>query len=264
MATRNVIHNGTDSVFDVVDALTTLQKQAIIRPLNPPPGVAGYLFDIVEDDALDAAADITDHWLEDNTTVQDQIALKPISYTVKGLVAEIAAITPRPETVAKVGDALPVNDAFVPDLTDYQLQQLADIIDADAIIATDSQDLWQLYNNRAVQPPNQTKQARTLLYFLELRKARAIFTVETPWGVLTSMAIEHLSANQNDESKFASSFSVTFKEIRIIGAATVNVGQLAGRAANQMATVTNNGNAGTSAVSDDRRSSLLYRMTLGP
>jgi hypothetical protein len=263
MASRNVLPSDDSSVFDVLDALTSLNKQAIIRSSNPPPGIAGFIFDIPEDDEVKAQAEITDHFLEANITVQDQIALKPIEYTVKGLVAEVAAITPRPETVAKVPDTLPENPFMLPDLTAYQLQEFDLGVDADAITAGDAQDLWQLFNNRSPQPPSQTKQARTFLYFLEVFHARELFTVETPWGTLDNMAILFMSANQNDETKFASSFTITFKQIRIVGSATVNVGLLAGRAANQMAKTTNNGNAGKADVPEEKKQSLLYRWTLG-
>ena len=77
------------------------------------------------------------------------------------------------------------------------------------------------------------------------------------------MAIEHAEAEQADDTRFRSSFTIQFKIIRIAGAATVSVGQLAGRAAIQSAKVTQNGTAGKVPVDTATRQSLLSRMLEG-
>lgn len=350
-APSQIVPTDAPSVFAVLKSLSVLDQQAIVRPNNPPAGIAGFLFDIPEDDEIQLRSDVTDHFLEDNTAVADQIALKPEEITLRGLVAEIAFTAP-PATrqVVRPRQALAINPAPAPLPTPSQSQifvragtlarilapgasqlvgiatslamdpadvsarivadgaflaanlgystQTAEAFALARMIASanksagrpvttrslsvaptvippltplvapalqpDPASLYGMFLNKAGQPPNQTKQARTFAYFYQLWKARQLFTVETPWGFLTDMTILTLRATQDDESRFRSSFSITFKKIRTAGAATIAAGQLAGRAAIQSAPVTQNGTAGKTPLDATQKQSLLFRMTQGP
>lgn len=263
MSTTGIIPSDAPSVFELLDSLSTLQRQAIIRPTNPPPGLAGFLFDINEDDEINLRADITDHFVENNTVIVDQIGLKPEEYTVRGLVAELVAIPPAPDVVAKVPNPLDVNSDLLPVLTPQAAQEATDNAQTEAsanAALQQSSSLWGYFLDQAPKPPNQTRQSRTFLYFYQLWKARELFTIETPWGFFTDMAILTLRASQDDESRFKSSFTVTFKKIRTAGGATITAGQLAGRANLQMAPVTNNGTGGTKPLTKEEYESLLVRL----
>jgi len=64
----------------------------IIVPLNLTPGVPninGFVFDVEGSVKHDAVSDITDHYVENNTPVQDHIALKPLKITLKNYQGEI-------------------------------------------------------------------------------------------------------------------------------------------------------------------------------
>jgi hypothetical protein len=255
------------SVFDVLRSLTELQRQAIVRPNNPPPGIAGFLFDIPEDEEVNLRSMISQNYVEENFSVSDHIALAPEEYTVRGLVAEIAAISPPREITAVVENPLPVNPNLLPELTPGAEQAQAELAADRAEIATSataSDDLWQFYKARSAAPPDQTKQRRAFLYFYALWKGRQLFTVETPWGVMTNLAILSMRATQDEETKWRSTFSITFQKVRTAGAVTVSAGLLAGRAALQGADVTQNGNAGKAPVQEEERQSLLYRLVNGP
>lgn len=107
----NIIPSDTkESVFDTIKSLEVLQQRAIVRPQNPPPGIAGFLFDIPEEDQISLSADVTDHYLEDNTSVVDQIALKPEEVTVRGLVAELTSMQPNATRQAPLGPRPPLPD----------------------------------------------------------------------------------------------------------------------------------------------------------
>ena len=99
-------------------AITTLDNKAIVRPNNPPAGIAGFLFDLQADDEIHLQSDITDHYVEDNTAIQDHIALRPEEITLKGLVAELTDASPPSNATAGIQDALPLADPMVPELTD--------------------------------------------------------------------------------------------------------------------------------------------------
>jgi hypothetical protein len=348
----NIIPSDTkESIFDTIKSIEVLQQRAIIRPQNPPPGIAGFLFDIPEEDQIALRSDVTDHFLEDNTSVVDQIALKPEEVSVRGLVAELTSAQPNATRQAPLGPRPPLPDnpqlapmnrsaaailfsrastlarILAPGTSQFSgiakalvmsPQGVGQQIAADALIiankvgygaeaskalalgrfvasatrsagrpnitrprgnqnpippftplvapALDIQpdSLYGMYVNNSVQQPMQTWQSNAFAYFYQLWKGRQLFTVETPWGTFTDMTIMSMTATQNDETRFRSSFSITFKKIRTAGNAVVTAGQLAGRVLQQSTPTTNNGAAATTpALTTAQKQSWLYR-AFGP
>jgi hypothetical protein len=254
------------TVFDLIAALTTLRQQAIIRPTNPPPGIAGFLFDVPDEEEINARADITDNFVEANFAVQDHIALKPEEYTVRGFVAELVAFQPQAPATATTENQLPLNPNITPQFTlgAEETQALIDQIRDEQDETAGENTLWEFYTARSAAPPDETRQTRAFRYFHALMRARQLFTVETPWGFFYPVAIQHVRAAQGPETKGESTFALTFKVIRIAGAVTVAAGQLAGRAFQQSAAVTQNGTAGKVPIAEEQRQSLIYRFTHGP
>jgi hypothetical protein len=265
----NITPSDTPSEISLISLLTTLDQKAIIRPNNPPPGIAGFLFDIVTDDSVELNSDITDHYIEDNTAIQDQIALKPERITVRGTVAELTTTPASSPAPAKPTNPLPLMPLYLPPFTPGAQQEIVDnALNAIAATtaATASKSIYNYYQNRAPNPPRQTRQSAAFQYFYSLWRSRQLFTVETPWGFWTTMAIESIRADQGEETKYASDFTVTFKKVRIAQDVTVNLGQLAGRNAPQAGASqpTQNGNSGKTEASPQQTQSWLYRWTHGP
>lgn len=263
MQTAAIIPSDSPSIFDVIKSLTTLEQQAIIRPTNPPPGIAGFLFDIVLNDRIELNSTTSDHFIENNTTVTDQVALSPEVITLRGLVAELASLQPSQGRLAVVPDALPIVDDFTPDLTPAALEQeTEDTADTAAIpdSITASQSLFAYYNAQSAQQPNQTKQTKAFLYLYQLWKSRIPFSVETPWGIMNNVIIQTLTNEQGEESKGQSETRITLKKLRFVEELTITTGQLAGRAALQAAPVVKNGNAGKTPQTDAQKQSWLYSM----
>lgn len=63
----------------------------LVSLLSQPPGI---LFHYEGEQTASFSSDITDHFLEDNTAVQDQIALKPIIITTHGFIGELNNVPP--------------------------------------------------------------------------------------------------------------------------------------------------------------------------
>lgn len=114
---QNIIPSDAPSELDILESLSELEQKAIIRPNNPPPGIAGFLFDIPGDEWIELESQITDHYTEANTAIQDNIALSPEKVTVKGIIAELVATTPAAQQTAAVTNPLPDNVPFTPPLT---------------------------------------------------------------------------------------------------------------------------------------------------
>lgn len=124
----NVIPSDQTSTLDIVRSLSTLEQQAIVRPNNPPPGIGGFLFDIPGDEWVQLTSDITDHYVENNTSIQDQIALQPEQITVKGFVAELVIGSAVPDPNNAPSNPLPTCIPMMPPQTAGSLaDQLRDV-----------------------------------------------------------------------------------------------------------------------------------------
>ena len=369
---QNVIPSDSPPTLDVVKSLSTLEQKAIVRPNNPPPGIAGFLFDIVGDEWVELQSDITDHFVEDNTAINDQIALRPEQVTVRGIVAELTNAGAQPDAPIPPINPLPTNIPLQPQFTPASLTSQLAVVGttaartgvaalvtgsgakgvvrsvsaslvasaqsrvSDALLAAirtlldptnaaallvpnvalpvDAQNavnvinslapksstvilaalktptvpssqqlvstafqsvnnannpdssLAQVYAAKQPTQPNQTKQSSAFLYFYNLWKSRQLFSVETAWGVWTNMAILSIRTEQPEDTRFKSDFTVTFKKVRLAAAATVSLGQLAGRAVSQYgaSAPTQNGNLGQQQLTDQDKGVLIYNMGHGP
>src|SRR5260221_4663943 len=81
-----------------LNGLILATPQALIgyQP-QPTPSISGaptdftddaFIFDYEGEQSLSLEADITDHFIEDNTSIQDHIALKPVRITTHGFIGE--------------------------------------------------------------------------------------------------------------------------------------------------------------------------------
>src|ERR1700690_2355112 len=146
----NVLPSDKPSIYA---SLSSLQQMALVTPNNTnPQGIAGFLIPIPTEEVAELNSDITDSYVENNTAIQDQIALRPERITLRGLVAELTANTlGAPPPLQALIDALPLNLPLVPVLTAGGLQiynalSAADTATTAAIQAT-SQSLYQYYMN---------------------------------------------------------------------------------------------------------------------
>ena len=257
----NIVPTDSKSIYDITKMLSEGSSFAIVRPNNPPVGIAGYVFDIVGNESVDLKSDITDHYVEDNTAIQDHIALSPETVSITGLVAELTAYKQTEVVLIKQPDPLPLEINMMPVFSVGGIQAIniageAARATAEAVIANAT--LASMYESR-VPIVAGNRQSRAFGYFHQLWNGRAIFTVETPWGIFTSMAIESITANQSGETRTVSEFTIKFKKMRFAESVNVNVGELAGRAAMSNKKVEEKGKA-TSAPADTKRVSAYYQL----
>lgn len=258
----SIVPTNLPSIFATLDILTTLQKNAIVRPNNPPPGIAGFLFDVRTEETVQLQSDITDHYIENNTAIQDQIGLKPETVQLRGVVAELAQTNFQQDEVTKEVDALPVNESLEPEYTEIQIKEFAEkeqVKEQQVQAITKDQSLNGYFNART--SITRGKQAKVFEFFYQLWKGRQLMTIDTPFGFFTDMAIESLRVNQNEESKYISDFNVTFKKIRFAQNVVIKQGQLAGRRAQQAADKTQNGVAGKEDITTTKNQSWLYQLS---
>ncbi len=263
----NIVPTNDPSIYAALNTLVLNQQQyALVRPDNPPPGIAGFLFDVVDDDSSELESDITDYFIEDNSSIQDHIALRPETVTISGKIAELVQSVVQNKPISKIGNPLPLVGGLIPVLTPQAVQNetaaAENTAQSNAAI-TSNESLWGYYNSRSPQQPSQTKQSYIYGYFYQLWKGRQLFTVETPWGYFTNMAIQSISATQGAETRFVSNFTITFKKIRVARSITINPGSNAGRSVFQVASENPNGTIGQLTPTSLQLRQIENQMTPG-
>lgn len=225
------------------------------NPVQQPPAL---LFHYEGEQNVSLQSDITDHYIEDNTALQDQIALRPEEVTTHGFIGELNDVPPAAlALVQSIADKLTIIDAYTPVLSvtallayneAFQLYQVAQNAANSAVSS------WQSVTKTGGESfidstglnsqPNQTKQQIMFQQFYGYWRNRTLFTVQTPWAVFQNMAIKEVRAIQDAQTNVISEFQITFKMIRvastnILGSSTALNSQ--GRAALQAGGVTDLG-----------------------
>lgn len=221
------------SIASATTAATALSNLILVSPnsnvgYQPQPQSQGaqnppsILFHYEGEQTTTIQSDITDHYIEDNTAIQDQIALKPLEITTHGFIGELNNVTPPVlAPLQTAANKLTIVSAYVP------------VLSATAIIAYDEAfAAYQLASNAAnssvsawssIAGNNSTNQTKQQVYFQQFYgywSSRTLFTVQTPWGVFKDMAIKSLRAIQDSETRMITDFEVSFKMIRTASTAT--------------------------------------------
>lgn len=203
-----------------LDTLTSDIQNYVVAPLNMF-GVGGFVFDVEGESTTQLQAEITDHFVENNEAVQDHIARKPRSITLKGYQGEVI-YQPQPdatgEIIQQVVQKLTIVSSFLPAITSATKQAQA-IIEGKKGVSdltlTDAADLFGLVKNVIGSFTSETpRQQQAYLYFKALWQTGTLVAIQTPWEFLTNMAVETVIAMQPEETRYITDFSVKFKQIR--------------------------------------------------
>lgn len=224
------------------------------------------LFHYEGEQVLTLDTDITDHYVEDNRAVQDQIAIKPEMFVTHGFIGELNDVLPKGlQFLQGIAETLTVVDGYVPGLSttaliaynkavlDYQaIKNTANAAvsafssigtaifgdDTGTEVVTGS-GLFEI-GNGAVQ----TKQQSMLQQLYGYQNSRTLFNIQTPWAILTNMAIKTVRAIQDADNRLITDFEITWKKIRVANTITTlgGLGQLPqGRLGAQKASLTSLG-----------------------
>lgn len=206
-----------------------------------------FLFEYEGENTVSLNSDITDHFVEDNTTISDQIALRPEIIKVNGFVGELNNRTPEVlEAVKKVANKLSVVGAYTPALSTTALlayNNAFQLYQAQATLRRAANQAWT-GQNQVGQPgnSNQTLQQIGFSFFYAYWRARILFKVQTPWALFDNMAIQSINAIQSAETNMISDFEITFKKIRFAETlTTTDIIDAQGRLFNQKSGVVNLG-----------------------
>ncbi len=211
-------------------------------------GIAGFLFDIAEDESVELSSIITDHYIEIGSPVQDHIAFRPERVTVRGLVGEYKDIrTNKKNFLEKATQKLTTLASYMTPLSEAAgsiYQNLNTINEENMMknLTNLGMDLFDTYKNINIP---QTEQQKAYIYFEALRNAKATFTIQTPFRYYTDMVVESMRVVQSGATKDQSSFDITFKKIRYVNTQIKELKQkkeeTQGRLEEQKQSMTDNG-----------------------
>lgn len=222
-------------------------------------GIAGFKFHVPETEAVRFESEITDHYTDTNSALQDHIANKPITITCTGLVGDyfysvnqiedfLALIVP---TITLVKEFIPqirsitqkekINTSSLESVT--QKQEDGSYIVKSGIgkdrykYTFNSMDLFSLFQSLYKLKSAQT---RAFLFFESLWKARATFSVETTWKRYDNMAVLSLEPKR-DRNADITEFSITFKQLAFTESKSETIEEYSNRVAQQKAQTVNKG-----------------------
>lgn len=237
-------------------------------PQEPPPA---FLFHYEGEQSVNLKSDITDHFIEDNTAIQDQIALRPPIVTTHGFIGELNNVPPKGLAAIKaVADKLTILGAYTPALTLSALiiyNEAFFLYQIGAAAVNSAVAAWSSLSGTAGQTvingqgiaveANQNRQQVAFQLFYGYWVNRVLFTVQTPWAVFQDMAIDSLTPIQDAETDVITEFRLSFKQLRFAKTTFVRA-SVQGRLGSQSATLTD---LGTQTLRPGP--SLLGRVTSG-
>ena len=221
------------------------QNGPIVNKLNTnvtipqPNGLTGalykpstILFNFVGEEVIDLESDITDHYTENNSPLNDNIALRPEIFRTSGFIGELNDIFPLGTTAVQIIQSkLQAISAYAPSLSATALVVINEAILAYEIANSLVASVQSLINTtqttiNGVNVQVQTQQQVYFMRFYQYWLNRTLFTVQTPWAIFNNMVIKNLRAIQDRETQMITDFEITFKRFYVLnGTLNVNLAQ---------------------------------------
>lgn len=255
---NDYINGQLNNQYGLIDkfklATTTLKEnvnvgEAVINIFGAT-GIAGFKFNVPEREIIKLQSEITDHYTDINNPVQDNIAQKPISITLTGLVGEyFYSVNEIEDLIATITPTLSLVKQFLPKLPNSTKQHLAKKYTnltnketPEVLRATDKKDLnsmnlFTLFQNIYKVSSRQT---RAFLFFEALWKSKARFSVETSWKKYDNMVVESVTPDRDNNADITT-FTVVVKQISFTQTLTDSVENVVGRMKEMLAPIENKG-----------------------
>lgn len=169
---------------------------------------------------INAPSDITTHYVEDNSAIQDHWALSPVTYTLNGFIGEIIYRPAEQWTnwlQDNVRDYLSPLEVISPTVSSYVQSAMNVTHQLEATYQKYSnyaESIMRTVNNWTNPSIKASNQYQVYQQLKNLRQNRVLVDIYTPYDTLKSMAITNISMSQDDKSMYKSSITVTLQEYR--------------------------------------------------
>lgn len=217
-------------------------------------GIAGFKFHVPQSEQIKMESDITDHFMDNNSVLQDHIARKPVTITLNGLQGDFFYSVNRIEdTLALVTPTLSLVKQFLPKLRNatkqlytkkttakYTYNEKTEKIKTQ--ISANKQEFNAIDMFKIFQELYKLKSAQTRAFFFfeAMWKSKALFSVETSWKRYDNMCIQNLTPIR-DKNADITEFNITFKQISRAQTKYEDLKNAAGRTRQQLMKKQNKG-----------------------
>ena len=220
MSIDTISQASTPPPFDIASYLD-LSSQAIVSPAGQE-GISGFVFDIPKEESIDLQSDITEHYVESGSFINDHVVQKPVQITLTGLIGELVFRGPKPGTLsaqlAGIQNKLSAVSGYLAPLAPQAAQTASKIISGAqyaanqlSAIAQQAKNLVSYFNGDSLASTLQQDAFRKLN---AMWKGKQVLTVQTPWSFYEQMMIESMAVRQEEGSTEVSDFSIMLKEVR--------------------------------------------------
>lgn len=263
MSTQNTLLETSISTTSVKPAelAKTLMKQSVnvgeaIVNILGNTGIAGFKFHINQSEQINMENDVTDHYIDTGSAVQDHIARRPITITVSGFQGEYYyTIHPIENMISKVVPVLSLVKQFLPKLSAVTTRIKARKNELPSITVSEDGTSTKTYQNSLLDKDFsgidlfqlfqdiyklKSAQTRAFLFFEALWRSEALFSVETTWKRYDNMIIQKITPLRDNNADITD-FSITFKQISITYSKVESIKDVAGRLKAQAAQTTKKG-----------------------
>ena len=210
------------AVGQIINFQNFIDQQAdrfIVKP-GTARGISGFVFNVKDDDRLELRADVTDYVAEDNSYINDHIALKPMTITLRGFIGELVnetevgllgVINTVTNKLGIVSEYLPATTLAAQQAAQKALNQVQSFVTQANNVIKKTQNLLETVS---VWISGNTKQEQAFSKLMGMFRSRQIVTVETPWGYFDNMAITGVMLEQDGKTNSWSDISVTLKQLQ--------------------------------------------------
>lgn len=225
---------------------------AVVQPFGSE-GISGWVFDVDTNQQVESSADITEHYTEASTFINDHIVRRPETVTLSGYVGELVFVLdslrgrddrlPKryffrnrslPEILSELNNKLEAAPGYLFG-SDPQMFQRAQVWlgKAEESISTIKRGIGKVKNVvgairgrlglqslppiSGLDPVKMERQQRLYSEIRALWESSSVVSVATPWRFFPTMAIQSISISQAEHTRSWSEVQVTLKEIRITG-----------------------------------------------
>ena len=173
-------------------------------------------FGVAQADTIKMTSQITTHYMENNVSAQDHWAIAPITYTMSGLIGEVIWQQPTQWSSyieERFTDYLAPLGALSPTFDNYTQAAINTVNQIEASYRRYEQIARQFFQSTGALPTRASNQEYLVNALRELRDNRQLVNVYTPFGEYKGLAIQEISATQNN-SKYQSNLEISFTEWR--------------------------------------------------
>lgn len=221
MAIEEVTIKNPTAFSNVKGYLQNLTNKFFMRPKNAE-GIAGWVFDIEGETNASISAEITDHYVEDNTAIQDHIAIRPLKIHLRGYVGELTykQTAGFSAVINAIQSRLTSVPAYLGPLTPGGIKNVQRALTKVTSVINQANQIYNktknIYGFFANSNPHPTKQEKAFSHFMASMNSRTAMVITTPYGTFDNMIIENVAMIQDESTKSWSDISIILKQLNVI------------------------------------------------